>query len=190
VRARRAATVLLGAVVLLCGVADDAGAHAGLVSSEPAAGAELGAAPTAVRLTFSEEPEASLAEISVLDDSGAPQQTARPQAVSGDPLTLSVPVPRLERGVYTVDYRALSAVDGHATSGTFAFGVRASPAGAATLVASTTSDSSALEVFARWLVLLGLVVLIGASVAGAARFGGSQGTDVVLADRGVKQIAE
>ena len=32
-----------------------------------------------------------------------------PQPVSGDPLTLSVPVSRLGRGVYTVDYRAVAA---------------------------------------------------------------------------------
>lgn len=183
-RARRAVTILLSAVALFGAAAEHAGAHAGLVSSEPAAEAELGAAPTAVTLTFSEQPEASLAEISVLDDSGAPQQTARPQPVSGDPLTLSVPVPRLPRGVYTFDYRAVSAIDGHATSGAFAFGIRASPTGAAAVATTTTPDTSALEVFARWLVLLGLAVLIGASVAGAARFGGSRGTEVILAAAG------
>jgi copper transport protein len=180
VRRLPAAALLVAALSFgIC--AEDASAHAGLVSSDPAAGAELGAAPSAVELTFSEQPEPSLTEIEVLDEDGTPVQSGQPSS-AGDPLTLGVPVPRLGRGVYTVDYRSVSAVDGHATSGTFAFGVRESPGGVATAVTSTTtSDTAALEVVARWLLLLGLVVLLGAAVAGAAAFGGRDGTDLRLA---------
>ncbi len=184
---RRSLSTAVPLAALLLGIAaPEAGAHAGLTASHPAAGAELGASPTEVTLTFSEQPEASLSEIAVLDDAGAPRQRGRPQQVSGDPLSLTVQVPRLERGVYTVDYRTVSAVDGHATAGTYAFGVRASPSGVAavTSTASMHDDTSTLEVIARWLLLLGLVALIGAAVAGAARFGGSAGTDLALAAGG------
>jgi copper transport protein len=161
-----------------------ASAHAGLLSSDPAAGARLGATPEAVRLSFSELPEASLSEIRVLGPGGAPEQLSRPRSPSGDPLTLEVPVRRLGRGVYTVSWKILSAIDGHATDGTFAFGVRASPAGAAATESATTQSSSRFELLARWIFLLGVVALIGGAVAGVARFGGTSGSDLALAAGG------
>ncbi|HET6998251.1 MAG TPA: copper resistance protein CopC [Solirubrobacterales bacterium] len=161
-----------------------ASAHAGLLGSEPAAGARLGAPPEAVRLSFSELPEASLSEIRVLGPGGAPVQLGRPRKASGDPLALEVPVKRLARGVYTVSWKIFSAVDAHATSGTFAFGVRASPAGVATSEGATTQSSSMFELLARLIFLLGTVALIGGAVAGVARFGGSSGSDLALAAGG------
>jgi copper transport protein len=178
------ALALAAATVLALAAGEDAWAHAGLVSSEPKAGAELGAAPDAVRLSFSEQPEASLSEIRVLDADGIARQSGRPAAVGGDPLALSVAVPRLGRGVYTVTYRVVSAVDGHATAGTFAFGVRAAPTGVVATATTAQPDTSTLEVFARWVLLLGLVALLGAAVAAVAWFGGSRGTDLTLAAGG------
>ena len=178
-----ATAVLLVALLPAIGAAR-AEAHAGLVASDPAYAAELGASPAEVTLTFSEQPEASLSEVKVRDGAGATVAFGRPHAVSGDQLSLAIPVPRLARGVYTVEYRTVSAVDGHATSGTYAFGVRASPTGVATTATTTTPDATALEVVARWLLLGGLVALLGAAVAGAAGFGGREGTDLRLATGG------
>ncbi|MDX6582440.1 MAG: copper transport protein [Solirubrobacterales bacterium] len=181
---RRAATLLTVAGLLVGLAAQQAGAHAGLTTSDPVPGAELGASPETVRLSFSEQPQASLSTISVLDSSGTPQQSGDTQPVGGDPLSLSVPVPRLGRGVYTVSYRVVSAVDGHATAGAYAFGIRVSPTGVAATATTASPATSALEVIARWLLLLGLVALIGAAVAGAAGFGGPRGTDLILAAAG------
>jgi copper transport protein len=181
---RCAATALLLAALLLGLGQEDAWAHAGLVSSDPIAGAELGATPTAVDLSFSEQPEPSLSEIRVLDADGVAQESGSPQPVEGDPLALSVAVPQLPRGVYTITYRVVSAVDGHATAGTYAFGVRASPTGVAAAATTAKPAASALEVIARWMLLLGLVALLGAAVAGVARFGGTEGTDLMLAAGG------
>lgn len=161
-----------------------ASAHAGLLSSDPAAGARLGASPEAVRLSFSEQPEASLSEIRVLGEGGAPEQLGRAEAAEDDPATLEVPVRRLGKGVYTVSWKVLSAVDGHASDGSFAFGVRASPAGIAASAGATASRSSGFEVFARWVFLLGALALIGGTVAGVARFGGGSGSDLALAAAG------
>ena len=158
-----------------------ASAHAGLIGSDPAAGARLGASPEAVRLTFSEQPEAALSEIQVLGGGGAPQQLGTARAAGGDPSTLEVPVRRLGRGVYTVSWKVLSAVDGHASDGSFAFGVRTSPAGVAASSGATASRSSGFEALARWLFLLGALALIGGAAAGVARFGGGSGTDLALA---------
>ena len=116
----------------------------------------------------------------MLDAGGAPEQLGRPRAAGGDPSTLEVPLRRLRRGVYTVTWKVLSAVDGHATDGTFAFGVRASPSGVAS-ASATTSRSSKFELLARWIFLLGMIALIGGAVAAVARFGGGSGTDLGLA---------
>jgi copper transport protein len=180
-RARRGATVVLSAALMVGLTQTDAWAHAGLMGSDPRAGATLGAAPTVVRLTFSEQPEASLSSIRVLDSRGTARQSGRPQPVTGDRLTLTVPVPRITRGVYTVSWRVVSAVDGHASSGALAFGVGVSPKGAA-VGARSNAGTSALELAARWVLLAGLALLLGAALAGAAGFGGSTGSDLRLAD--------
>ncbi|HEV7769335.1 MAG TPA: copper resistance protein CopC [Solirubrobacterales bacterium] len=161
-----------------------ASAHAGLLASEPATGATLGAAPESVRLSFSEQPEVSLSEIRVLGPDGTEEQKGTVRPAGGDPLTLEVPLPRLPRGVYTVNWKIVSAVDGHATDGTYSFGVRASPKGLATESGISTPSSSPLELAARWLLLVGLVALLGAAVAALARFGGSSGSDLALAGAG------
>src|SRR5689334_18712140 len=157
--------------------------HAGLVSSDPAPGAALGASPTMVRLTFSERPQASLSRLRVLDARGNPVRTAPP---AGSGLALSVPVPRLPRGLYTVDWRILSAVDGHASFGKFVFGVGVTPPKNATVATVTSKPAtSKLELLARWLLLSGLVLLVGSALAGVARFGGSRGTDLLVAAAGL-----
>jgi len=173
--------VLLILVVLLCGPgAQIAWGHAGLTFSDPVAGSALGDTPTAIRLSFSENPQASLSSIRVVDANGRPHQVGRTREVPGDPLSVAARVQRLDRGVYTVTWRVVSAIDGHATSGAYAFGVGVVPAGAAATTGSTNAASSRLEMFARWTVLIGLVALLGAGVASVARFGGPAGGDLRL----------
>jgi copper transport protein len=173
---------VLALVVLLCGpAAETASAHAGLTLSDPPAGSALGAAPTAIRLTFTEDAQASLSSIRVLDADGVARQTGRVEAVPGDPRSVAARVGRLGRGVYTVSWRVVSADDGHATTGAYAFGVGVAPTAAAAAATYTTSPvASRLEVVSRWLLLVGLVALLGAGVAGAARFAGPAGADVRL----------
>ena len=114
-----------------------ASAHAGLTASEPAPGATLGAAPAAVRLTFSEQPEASLSEIRVLGPGGPRSGAAPPDRPPRTPSPWKSPCRGWARGVYTVSWKIVSAVDGHGTDGSFAFGVRASPAGVAATEGAT-----------------------------------------------------
>jgi copper transport protein len=171
----RAALVPLLSVALLATIAQgNAQAHAGLTLSDPAPGATLGASPTAVRLTFSERPQVSLSVVKVVDARGlAHQSGAHPAAVTGDPLSLVAQVPRLPRGVYTVSWRAVSAVDGHANAGAYAFGVGVSPKGVVAAAPTARPVTSALELVARWTLLIGLALLLGTAVAGAARFDGA-----------------
>jgi copper transport protein len=172
------------AVVALTGGpgAGEADAHAGLVRTDPVAGAALGAAPSSVQLVFSERVEPELSEVRVLDRAGMAQQIGPP--VSGDPSSLRVPLRKLPRGVYTVMWRSLSAVDGHATAGSFAFGVRAKPTGGAARARSTSPGGSGVEMLARLALIAGLVALLGAAVAALGGFAGSTGSALRLAAAG------
>jgi copper transport protein len=183
---RRAVVAAIAALAVSLGGwgTASAWAHAGLVASDPAAGAALGAAPASVRLTFSERPAASLSELRLRDSHGAPLRVPSPKLAAGDPLSLVVVLPPLGRGVYTVSWRIVSAVDGHATSGVFAFGVRQTPTGAQARATSTTPGGSGVEFAGRLGFIVGLVALLGAAIAGVARFGGRAGAEVRLAATG------
>ena len=100
-------------------------AHANLLSSDPAAGAQLDSAPDAVTLTFSEQPELRLTDVEVLATDGIPVTDA--VTAYGPRHTVKVGVKKLANGTYTVVWRCVSKVDGHATAGSFAFGVGVAP---------------------------------------------------------------
>jgi copper transport protein len=171
---------LVVAALIGAWTAPAASAHAGLLSSDPAAGATLGAAPREVTLSLSERPVSALSSIVVADGHGNTYQTGRPELSTGDPLTLVVPVRPLARGVFTVKWRVDSAVDGHATIGAYQFGVQVPLSGVPAAQRTTTAPvTSVLELVARWILLVGLVVLLGAATAAVGRFGGS-GMDAVL----------
>ena len=169
---RRAAAALALAAAFGAVNAAAAFGHAGLTLAEPTAGAALGASPTAIRLTFSEQPAASLSSLRVVDTHGVAYQTGPPVPVTGSSLAIAAPIRRLPRGVYTVEWRIVSGVDGHATAGAYAFGVRMSPSAAAAASRTVQPVVSWLELAARGLLLVGLVVLLGAATATVARFGG------------------
>ena len=106
-----------------------------------------------MQLSFWEKPEPSLSVIQVVDRSGASYQIGRPLPVAGDPLSLSVSVRPLEPGIYIVSWRILSAVDGHATTGLYGFGVRVSPGETPAAATITYPAASRLEMLARWLFI-------------------------------------
>ena len=154
--------ILIG---ILVGWRLDLRAHAGLRMSDPAAGAALGDTPTAIRLWFSEKPEPTLSDIRVVNAGGVPYHVGRPDVAADDPASLSIRVRPLITGVYTVNWRIVSAVDGHASAGSYAFGVRADPSASPEPAAATT-ETSRFEIFARWLFSIGTITLIGALTAG------------------------
>jgi copper transport protein len=147
-------------------------AHANLRSSDPAAEATLTTPPQAVTLTFTEPPEPSLAQIHVLDTSGNSVDSGPPQTVPGDSRSLRVRVKALSRGVYTVTWRVVSAADGHATAGAFAFGVGTSPAGAAIKIPVAKSPGPApIEIAGRFVFIAGVFVLLGGAIVALIAFG-------------------
>jgi len=178
--ARFAVPVLLAACLAAVVVGADARAawaHAGLRSSDPPAGAVLDVPPTAVRLTFLEVPEPSLAMIRVTGADGTSYAAGSPTAMPGDDLTLTMPVQLDEKRAYTVTWRVVSAVDGHPSAGSFSFGVGVPPDRLAVSNATgAPSTLSPLELLGRWAFSLGLIAVLGAATAGLFGFAGSRGS--------------
>ncbi|MCW2676694.1 MAG: copC [Modestobacter sp.] len=167
-RALSAALLLLGMVGL--GVAGDVGtarpasAHATVVTTTPADGARLDAAPAEVSVEFDEDVSLGAGYARVLGADGHRVDTGAPAVRDG---LLTVPLREgLPEGSYVVTWRVVSA-DSHPVSGAFSFVV-----GNGELVAPTVADGGdaaapgvavALPA-ARWLGYLGLVLGLGVPV--------------------------
>src|SRR5215831_8268263 len=81
-------------------------AHARLVRSDPAADGLLSAAPTSLRLWFSERPELKFTTIALSDSAGTPIQLGAVARIAGDASGLSAAVSTpLANGRYTVSWR-------------------------------------------------------------------------------------
>ncbi len=156
--------VAVGVVVV--GWALPAGAHSFLVSTSPFQGQRLQAAPQAVLLEFSEAVDLDSVRVDLQTASGEIEQELEPEIVQAG-LGVRAAVQPLDDGVYVITWEALSAVDGHGSSGEFAFSLGTT---AETVPASNQSepiDTSSL--LASWLFTAGLAVALGANVLVAVR---------------------
>jgi copper transport protein len=162
---KRAALAALIVVLGRAWASPRATAHPLLRGSEPAAGATLPTSSDRVTLQFTERPDAGLTVIHVLDTSGRARERGKPAAVAGDGRAVTVALPELARGVYTVNWRTTSAVDGHTSVGAFAFGVGVTPKVSATTSVSTsrTPRPTPVGLAGRWLLYVGLALLVGAA---------------------------
>lgn len=97
--------------------------HALLVKSAPARRAVLSQPPDRVRLWFNERLEAAFSHVSVVDRQGTRVDLQDAGVDEADPKQLSVGLPPLPAGTYTVRFRVLS-VDGHIVESAFSFTVR------------------------------------------------------------------
>jgi copper transport protein len=116
----RALAVLGGGLALVVALAGPALAHASLVAVDPADGARLDEAPSAVRLTFSEPVSVDLGGVRVLDADGEDVHEGAAR-VDGDVVELAL-ADDLPEGTYVVSFRVVSA-DGHPVRGGSVFGV-------------------------------------------------------------------
>jgi copper transport protein len=167
-RGARLAVVGVAAGWLLCVAAAPASAHALLESSRPAANATLTSAPTDLSLTFTEPPDPSLSSVRLIASNGTDVALGRPRT-SGRTIDVAV-TGTLGDGTYTVDWRVVSRTDGHVTAGSFAFGVgvEPSPAPGGERASGTAAFPSAGSVVAKWLLYVGLSVVVAAAVVGVA----------------------
>jgi methionine-rich copper-binding protein CopC len=97
--------------------------HAVLVKSSPARRAILSQPPARVQLWFNERLEAQFSQLTVWDAEGRQVDAHDVQVGPDDAKRLSVSLPDLVPGMYTVKFRVLS-VDGHVVEGEFPFTVR------------------------------------------------------------------
>ena len=151
--------VIVAASALLA-VGGTAAAHANYVKSNPASDARLTKAPTDVRVTLSEPPDARGSDLAVLDVDGKRLDNRDVTLVTDEPNTLRVTVTGLGDGGYLVAWTALSAVDGHETKGVIAFSVNA-PLPPIKDVGPSVPPPTASEIAGRALSYGGAALLTG-----------------------------
>jgi hypothetical protein len=115
----RIAAVLLP--VALC-VAPPAWAHAFLERANPPVGSDVGTSPPEVAITFTEGVEPLFSSIELHGPNGAAVATGAPHVAPDNNQILSVQLPKLPPGTYTVNWHVTS-VDTHKTEGNFQFTV-------------------------------------------------------------------
>jgi len=115
---------MLAAVLGFSALAPASGwSHAYLVKSTPGARAVVSGVPARAQLWFNERLEPAYSQVSVADGEGRRADLGDVQVGPEDPKKLSVGLPVLAPGVYTVRFRVLS-VDGHVVESQFKFTVR------------------------------------------------------------------
>ncbi|MGQ0571380.1 MAG: copper resistance CopC/CopD family protein [Armatimonadota bacterium] len=148
-------SLALAAVIVV--FSPTAAAHGILLGSTPPANAAVATSPDRLELRFNEPVNPQLSRIVLVR--GARRIPLGLVAAEG--LRLSYNLPPLEPDVYLVDWFVISAVDGHLTRGTFAFGIGETsvPAGMLAVTGPPWPD-----VAVRWVGLVGLFVLLGGVV--------------------------
>jgi len=160
--AARLGGLILASAALLLVLPATASAHAVPVSATPAPGARLGTAPGAVVIVFDEPLVSRLSGTTVIDPAGR-RFTGE---VSGK--TIRVPLSTNAPGIYQVNWKTVSVIDGHTITGTFRFGVGVSPGVATASPGATVQGPTAPDVivavlrgveYALLLLACGLVLL-------------------------------
>jgi copper transport protein len=160
---------LLAGPVLVGPATPVARGHSQLVTSVPAAGEVVATSPAELRLVFSEQIDGAYTSLDLVgpDGSTIAADVGAPDPV--DPYTLLAPLGPLPDGLYTVIWRALSAADGHTTSGFFTFGVGdidppaqgGASTGGGSIHAGHDETSAFLETESRIVGDLGLLLAVG-----------------------------
>jgi methionine-rich copper-binding protein CopC len=98
-------------------------AHGKLENAVPVSGSTVDVAPDVLRLTFNEALEPTFSSIKVSDASGAAVTKEKAKVDASDPRAMTVAVPNLASGTYTVQWAVMTA-DSHKTKGTYTFRVK------------------------------------------------------------------
>jgi copper resistance protein C len=98
-------------------------AHGKLENATPAAGSTVDASLSALRLTFNEDLEPAFSTVKVVDSSGTPVTREKAKVDASNPRLLTIAVPKLASGAYTVQWAVMSH-DSHKTKGIYTFAVK------------------------------------------------------------------
>jgi copper transport protein len=138
--------------------------HAFVINSSPSQSQSISKSPQQVNVFFSEPVDLRFSHLKVLDSNGKQVDKGDVHHLQNDESSLTVSLPLLKDGTYTVSTNVLSQTDGHVTDNAFVFGI-----GEAVVVptnVSTTTTSSTLylpEAIARFPTLLAQVMIVGAA---------------------------
>lgn len=153
---RRALTTAVLVGLLVGSAAAPASAHASLVSSDPAEGAVVDAAPDTVTLTFDEPVSVVDDGIQAYDASGDPIDTDA--AARDEVVTVDLPG-GLDDGTYVVAWRVVSS-DGHPIAGSLTFHVGAPSETVAPPRAAPTTDDATMRAVASGVQAMSYVALL------------------------------
>lgn len=162
---------MAAAIVVL--VAAPAWAHAQLLSTTPAGGSVLAAAPKQVELTFGENVEISFGSIALFDESGNRVDIGTPHHAPTSDHSVDVSLPNLKNGAYVITWRVISA-DSHPVHGAFTFTVGSSSVNADALATKLEAKSGGSETvgvifgIARTALFAGIALFLGAVTFAAA----------------------
>lgn len=158
----RLALVACVVPLLLFGTALPANAHPTLLSTTPAAGYSVSAAPDQVRMVFDEPVSVEARGVRIEDDRGEPVRTAEVASEQGGRRLVVGVLDDLPAGRYLVRWR-VTAQDGDVVDAGFDFAVAENATG---LRGRETASTAAFPVVSmlRWLFFLGLVGLLGGLV--------------------------
>lgn len=121
-RIRHSAAVTFLSLLFLVSGEFPASAHAQLRSATPAAGSTVTSPPAEVLVNFSEPLEAAFSTVIVRDAVGKRVDKIDARVDSKDRKAMRVSLPPLTKGIYIVEWRALT-TDTHRTEGAFIFRV-------------------------------------------------------------------
>ena len=163
------AFLFASALVMFVGIvgptSETASAHANQINSNPTPKSELESSPDRVIVWFSEPIEESFSVVTVLNSAAQRVDLDDSARDPSEPTAMSVGLPPLENGTYTVVWKNLSSVDGHKVIGSYVFAV-GEPLSAGTQLGAIEQPllQSVTDPWLRWLVFLGAAVVIGGLV--------------------------
>jgi copper resistance protein C len=159
----RRVAVVLAVVAGLLIPGTPALAHNQLVAATPSRDSTVAAAPTAVRLVFTERLNPDFTTVAVSDAARTRVPTGPPTI---DGVTGTVPISgALGNGVYTVAYRVVS-VDGHTVQGSYTFTL-ADPARPAAVPSAVPAAAAPPEPSSPGPLMIGLSAVVLVLIAGA-----------------------
>ncbi len=164
---RRSCPPLIAAVAVVLAVlaaAPAAGAHARLITTEPANDAVLEQSPRSIVLRFNEPVETAFGAVRVYDSRARRVDSGAAERPSEKAVRISLER-RLARGTYTATWRAVSG-DGHPVSGAFVFHVGAAGANPAGVAAQVLDDGTPSSVSVLFSVVRALDFLLLLLVGG------------------------
>lgn len=138
--------------------------HAFVINSSPSQSQSIPKSPQQVNVFFSEPVDLRFSHLKVLDSNGMQVDKGDVHHLQNDESSLTVSLPLLKDGTYTVSTNVLSQTDGHVTDNAFVFGIGEAVVVPTNVSTSTTSSTLYLpEAIARFPTLLAQVMIVGAA---------------------------